>query len=299
MATVTDTLETVLRLTQLNTFLAGFQLITQAVGAAEEAFVGYEASVLRTQFFLEQFGHSLPTQQIADFTRAISLQTGETQSAIASLEGYLARFKASGADIERATQVIINASQATGVPIEQLGHLIERARAGHARGLWDELGIQVKSMEGQLYSLNQIIDIVDQHTHGFADQFGTTLPGEIKKTTAAFNDMLISLGALLSPAILATAHALQVIFEGIAEAAREVAGAFGVTLPDLAGAAGAAAAGSGTSKTEDYLEQIVHNTGPQGPLGRALLGGGSFNQPGGGLHIRDFNMQFRTGTGTR
>jgi hypothetical protein len=294
MATISDTLETVLRLVELNTFVRGFQAITEVISQAEAAFVEYDAAILRTQFFLAQFGNAMPVGQITDFTRQVSLATGETQTHIAALEGYLARFRASGDEIERATQVIVNASQATGVPIEQLGHLIERARAGHARGLWDQLGIQVKGMEGQLYSLNQIISIVDEHTRGFSEQFGDTLPGSLRKTEAALNDMFIALGALLSPAIIALAQTLQVVFEGIADAARTTADVFGITLPTLAGAGAAAAASGGINRTEDYLAQITFNTGPQGPLGRALRGGGSFAAPGGGLHIRDFNLAFRS-----
>jgi hypothetical protein len=279
---------------ELNTFLRGFQLIAQGIKEAEDAFIEYDTALLRTQFFLQEFGNAMPLGQLTEFTRQISLATGETQTHIASLEGYLARFRASGAEIERATQVIINASQATGVPIERLGHLIERARAGHARGLWDELGIQVKGLEGQLYSLNQIINIVDEHTRGFSSQFGDTLPAALKKTQAAFEDMQIAFGQLLSPAVLGIARFMQEVFEGWALAARALAGALGIALPALQGAGAAAgAAGGGINRTEEYLRQITFNTGPQGPLGTALRGGGSYSEPGGGLRIRDFNTQFR------
>jgi len=295
VAAISDTLETILRLVALDTFLQGFRLIVGAVEAAEQAFAEYDTSILRTQFLLQQFGHAMPMQELTDFTRQVSLATGETQTHVAALEAYLARFRASGDDIEHATQVIVSAAQASGVPIEHLGQLIEKARAGHARGLWSELGIQVKGLEGQLYSLNQIVDIVDEHFHGFSDQFAGSLPQALKRTEAAFQDMQIAFGQLFSPVTLRFAEALATIFEGIAGAVRAISANLGIALPDLQGAASAAGgAGSGTSRTEQYLEQITFNTGPQGPLGRALRGGGSFAQPGGGLHIRDFNMQFRS-----
>jgi hypothetical protein len=298
IASVSDSLELILRLTQLNTFVRGFQLITQVIGAAEEAFIAYDSAILRSQFFLNEFGHSLPTAEIAEFARTLSLSTGESQTAIVSLTGYLARFRASAQEIERADQVLTNASLATGVSLERMGHLIERARQGHARGLWDELGIQVKGLDGQLYSLNQIIDIVDQHTSGFAAQWGETLPGSLAKTKAAFEDMMVSLGQLLSPAILATANSLAAIFETIADSARSFAESLGIALPSLgtAGAAAAAGGGGNANRVEQYLQAITFNTGPQGPLGRALLGGGSYSEPGGGLHIRDFNVMMRSAT---
>lgn len=259
-----------------------------------ETYAEFDASVVRAQFFLNEFGNSLPTEQIADFARQLSLSTGASQGAIAGLEGYLARFRASGADIERATQVIVNASQATGVGVERLGRLIERARQGHARGLWTELGIQVKGFEGQLYSLNQIIDIVDNHTRGFSEQFGQTLPGELRKTAAAVEDMVIQFGRLFAPAMLVGLRVLQGIVHDLAETFRLLADALGIATPGMEGAGRAAgAAGSGINRTDQYLQQIAFNTGPQGPLAHAMTGGGSFAEPGGGLHIRDFNLQFR------
>jgi hypothetical protein len=279
---------------QLNTFVRGFEMITQTIEKAVDTYAQFDASVLRAQFFLSEFGHSVPTQEISEFARQLSLATGESQGQIAALEGYLSRFRATSGEIERATKILTNASQATGVPIEHLGHMIERARLGHARGLWDELGIQVKGFEGQIYSLNQIMDIVDQHTRGFSDQFGSTLPGEMKKASAAVEDLTIQFGRLFSPIFLAVLEAFTEIVRGMADAFSALADAAGIATPGLEGAGAAASSGGGASRGEDYLQQITFNTGPQGPLAQALTGGGSYGEPGrGGISVRDFTVAFR------
>jgi len=71
-----------------------------------------------------------------------------------------------------------------------------------------------------------------------------------------------------------------------------VADQLGIPLGALGNAAGGAS-GGGQGKGEDYLREIAFNTGPQGPLGRALRGGGSYDEPGGGLRIRDYNQMQR------
>lgn len=294
MATVTDTLETILRLVQLNTYVRGFQLIAGVVEEAAQAYVAYDTAVLRTQFFLQEFGHSLPVGQITEFTRALSLSTGEAQTSIAGLMGYLARFRASAGDIERATQVLTNASQATGVDLERLGHLVERARQGHARGLWDQLGIQVRGFEGQLYSLNQIIDIVDQHTRGFSAVFAETLPGSLRRTGAALADLGLQFGRF-AQVLRPIADVFTRVFEGWARLFKSIADSLGVPAAEGLGGAGRAA-GVGmarNTRAEEYLQQITFNTGPQGPLVRAVHGGGSFLEPGGGVAVRDFGVTFR------
>lgn len=298
MASIQDTLELILKVTELNTVLQAFNLISSAVGEVEQAFIGYEAQVVRTQFFLEKFGHSLPTGELQAFISQLSTATGQTQSDIAAAASSMARFSSAGVNMEKNLKDVANAALAANVPMEDFAHLIERAMEGHGRGLWSALGIQIKGMEGQLYSFSQVMDMVNQHTAGFSEQFSNTLPGALLKTKAAFDDMLIALGELLSPAILAFSEHLADIFKSIADFARTAAASFGIVAPDMAGAAGAAG-GGGRSRVEDYLQQITTNTGPQGPLGRALLGGGSFSQPGGGLVIRDFNTMFRGGTGSR
>lgn len=293
MATISDTLETILRLVELNTFLRGFEMIVGAIDKAVETYAQFDAAVVRTQFFLTQFGNSLPTQEIADFARELSLTTGESERAIASVEGYLARFRTEGADIERATRVIVNASQATGVSIEEMAQMIEKARTGHARALWRELGINIRGVEGQLYSLNQVIDIIDQHTGGFSEVFGTTLPGELRKTGAAIEDLVIQFGRLFSPVMMAALGLITEVVRDLADVFRGLADAMGIAIPGMEGAAAAAGVGGGTSDTTDYLRQITFNTGPQGPLARALTGGGSYAEPGSGVGIRDFSVAFR------
>lgn len=297
MATVTDTLETVLRLVELNTFLRGFELIAGAVERAVETYSNFDASIQRAQFLLQQFGHSLPAGELTDFARQLSLTTGASQGAIAGLEAYLARFRGTGTDIEHTTQVILEASQATGLSLERIGHGVEAAVAGHGRMFWKELGIQIKGVEGQLLSLNQVTSILEAHFGGFAARFGESLPGALLKASAAVEDLVIQFGRLFSPAFLALVQIFTSVVETLAETFHNLADSLGIATPGLEGAGAAlATSGGGTlNRTEQYLEQIAFNTGPQGPLVRVVgHGGGSFAEPGGGVPIRDFNLQFRS-----
>jgi hypothetical protein len=297
MATVTDTLETVLRLIALDTFLAGFAMMTKFIGQATDAFVQYDDAILRTQFLLEQFGHAMPLGEISEFTRQLSLTTGQLQTDIANTEAYLTRFKVSGQDMEHALRVLADTAGAVHAPLQEISKGLEMARAGHAREFFSTLGIQVRGVEGQLLSMNAVLTILEQHFGGFTEKMEGTLPMAMRKTAAAFQDMQIALGELFGPATLRTLELLQGLFEGIANAAREIGTFFGVQMPELSHALSAGS--ENRRRVEGYLEQITTNTGPQGALAHALLSGGSFSQPGGGLVIRDFNTQFKTGTGSR
>jgi hypothetical protein len=295
MANIVDTITMILRIQQVDFVVAAVRTVVDAIAGAVDILDQYDSALLRTQFFLNEWGSAMPTEQISAFTRQVSLSTGITQQAAASTEAYLARFRASAGDIERATTAIANASLATGVSMEHIARGLEMARAGRGREFWRDLGIQVKGTEGQFFSLDQMTTLLDRHFGGFAEQFQNTLPGALNQTRSALFDMNEQLAKLFSPIIIGSARLLAQFFEMIANAAKSIGDSLGISLPDLGGGAGGLGGASSTGNpVEDYLAQIVQNTGPTGPLARALTGGGSFAAtPGGAVGLRDFSQMMR------
>jgi hypothetical protein len=277
--------------------LAGMAAIATAIKDATNSFIDYDRAVIRTELTMKNMGQNLPTAEFTQFSRTLSLTTGTAEEDLVNLAGYLARFGTNAPTIERGMRIINDAAAYTGKSVEEMAVAFEKARTGNARQFFKDLGIPIKGVSGQLYDLNQIMDIVDQHTHGMAQRMGRELPGQMDKTTAAFKAMGHEAGRLFSP-----------ITGGLARIARRSALGYMAFFQDMANRAGIPQAGTtnqapvpgigslggpGKPRNEEYLRKIEMNTGPQGALGRALRAGGSFGEPGGGLHIRTLNQMLR------
>jgi len=135
------------------------------------------------------------------------------------------------------------------------------------------------------------------HTKDMELAFGRTLPGAIAKASTAFEYARLQLAKLAEPAATAWLEGLANMLKmagGDIQAIRE-----GRWADFFTGRAAFAAlhtqtpSPGGETKAERYLREISVNTGPQGPLGHATRGGGSFAEPGGGMHIRNFSQMFR------
>lgn len=300
MAVVQDTLETVLRLVGFSTYLGAFREITGAVSGLVVELGQYDRELLRVQAFQRQLGQTLPAGQIEQFGQQLSLAAGVSQTEILQTLDYLSRYGVSARQAEADTQTLARASQATGVSMVRLAEGIEMARRGHARELFRELGIPVRGVADQLYSFDQLLKLVDLHTRDMALGFGNTLPGALARTSTAFENARLQVAKLIEPVATTWLQGLGIMlrmFAGDIQALREgrwadffSGRAAQNALKDAAFGGGA---GGGESASEKYLRKIEFNTGPQGTLGRATRGGGSFAEPGGGLRIRDFNQMFR------
>lgn len=271
--------------------------IAIAVKEATNSFLAYDRAVIQTQITLKNMGRSLPAAEFTAFARSLSLATGQTETDLVNVSGYLARFRTDGQTIKRAMTDVANVSAVTSMSVEEVARTFESMRTGNAGAAFKELGIPIKGVQGQLYDLNQILTIVERHFGGAAEVIGKELPGQVKRAEAAIKIMNDELGRLVSPltrwlADFRTGLAIAVAGTAIIASRRfgiPEAGLQGQGVTPGAGALG----GPGRSKSEEYLRRIELNTGPQGAMGKALRGGGAFGERGSGLFIRDFGAMFR------
>jgi hypothetical protein len=271
--------------------------IAMAVQEATDAVLAYDRAVIQTQITLKNMGRSLPSAEFTAFARSLSLATGQTETDLVNVSGYLARFRTDGQTIKRAMTDVANVAAVTTMNVEDVARTFEKMRTGNARAAFKELGIPMKGVEGQLYDLNQILTIVEQHFGSAGQLMGKELPGQVKRAEAAIQIMNNELGRLASPltrwwADFRTGLAVAVAGTAILASRRLGIPEAGIQSQGATPGAGALG-GPGRSKTEDYLRRIEMNTGPQGAMGKALRGGGAFGEPGSGLFIRDFGAMFR------
>lgn len=272
-----------------------------AVKQSLESFVEYQRAVVITQQSLSNMGRAVPTSEFTTFARELSLSMGVMETDVVKATGALARFHADAQTTRRALRFLADASIVTGDTMEEGAKKLAEARRGNAGSYYRDLGIMIRGVSGQLYDFNQLMDIGEKRVHGMAGALGQELPGQINRTSAAMQVMRNEVGKTLAPAgglfqQLAKRWAL-----GMADLAfllrehrfapdsmRPTGGPASGATPGAAGLGG-----PGKPRSEEYLRRIEMNTGPQGALGRALRGGGSYSEAGGGLRIRDLNRLMR------
>jgi hypothetical protein len=262
-----------------------------AIKSGVEAFADYDRALLRTQLFMHNFGQSLPVGELRQFDQALARSTGSSQTEILGLQAYLSRFNMAAPQLQHSTKVIVDASKATGIGLEEMARAIEMARKGNAKALFADLGIPIKNVAGYLGDYNAILAVVERHTKGMAATMGNTLPGSLDKANAAVENLKLQFGDLIGPFASRSVRGFTRIVDDLADAIERLNGHRSSALGTAVGGSDLGAGGS--DQSEDYLRRIAFNTGPQGTLGAALRGGGSFGEPGGGLRIRDFNQMFR------
>jgi len=274
--------------------IAAMAALSAAVKSGVDAFSDYQRAVIRTETVAKNMGVALPTRQFLEFSRQLALSTGSSQTELANLGGYLARFGVSGeAQFEKSARVIVNASKLTGKSISEMAAEFEGARRGRGFQLFRDLGIPIRQVQGYLGNWDQILDAVDRRTKDLANNMSKTLPGAIDRASSAFEDLKIQFGRLISPEAIFVLNGLAYAMTFFANSMKSVSDRLGIPLGALGGSASAAAGTAAAGRSEAYLREISFNTGPQGALGHALRGGGSFGEPGGGLRIRDYNQMQR------
>ncbi len=271
--------------------LAAITAVAAAVKSGIDAFADYDKAVLQTQVFLKNMGTNLPTAQFTEMARQLSISMGVSETEVVKLQGYLARFGTSGPEIGRATKIIVDAARMTNMGFVEMAQSIEMARRGNARALFRELGIPIRNAAGYLGDFDAILRVVERHTQGFSAAFLQTMPGAMERASSALERVKKEFGNLISPLVTTWLNQVANVFDMISGGINRLNTYLGITPGKLQGAVGTM--GGGGNQSEEYLRRISENTGPQGALGRALRGGGSYGEAGGGLHIRTFNQMFR------
>lgn len=283
--------------------LAGVYAIGNAIKSSTEQLVEYDKELIRIQAFQKDMGQSVPTAEITEFTRNLSLALGISQIEILKTQDLLARYNVSTKDAARDTAVLARVSQAIGVSMDDFARGIQSARRGKARELFTELNIPIKGVTGQIYTFNQLLELADLKTRNMQAGF-SGLPKAAGQASAAFDAAKTSFGKLFEPTSIRILNDVAAAFQNLSDMAEDLRkndyGKFFRDLyfgpdPKRMAAAQAAAAGTGGNRSERYLREISLNTGPQGPLGRATRGGGAFGEPGGGLRMRDVSQMIKRG----
>lgn len=274
--------------------LVGIGALAEGLKSAIDTFATYDRSIIQTQQLMKNMGNSFPTGELADFARSTALANDVTQTNVMQGISYLARFRSDMATMKRAAVDFAQIQRFTGQSMEEIGKTFEKARTGHAREAFSEIGLMVKGVNGQLYSLGQLLDMTEPKIKGMAAAFKGTLPGALDQSKTALEDLRIQFGRLTAPAVTPIVGSFNETIQRWSGLMKLAADAHGAHL----GPGGEQSAMPGFNKqfknrSEEYLRAIEMNTGPQGHLGRALRAGGSFGDIGHGAYIRDFNAMMR------
>lgn len=245
MATIQDSLLTILKLQGVGEYVAGMGSAATAtsnlakttaamqksiagvtlpllslgavVGFSIKAFADDEQQIQRTANVLKNMGSSLPITELQRFSEELAKNTSVDDEAIVALGGLLTQFGLTGDQVKSSLRPIIDASVDTGKSLDEIGEAIGRAvRTGQGRGLVS-LGVVFKSTGNQAKDLKSIIDQLDfRHIGAGAAELGT-VTGSIKDLKEALSDLASTIVHDLAPSLISLLHGLKSIADFFSE----------------------------------------------------------------------------------
>lgn len=277
---------------------------TAVLGRAAAVFAEDEQAIFRTTVVLRNLKSSLPIAELQRFAQELQRTTAIDDEAVVAVGGLLARFGVAGDQIPRTLRSIVDASEATGLSLEQVGEAVGRSLLGQTRGL-RELGIQFTATGNRARDLNRIREELDRRFGGAAEARRDTLSGSLQALTESVNNLLSAIGERLAPAIITIADALKGVTDFVTARADAFESAFFSQIPTgqltrkIFGRQGNAAErigkGGGAPATEGTLQEVAENTKKSSTGIDALLKSGGGPLARGALNFRGLNAALRAG----
>lgn len=272
----------------------GMKMLAEGFMSGARAAGEFDAAVFRSSLTLRNLGQQVSQASVSRFSLDLSTQMGVSPTQVAQLTMFLARYRMTAEGISEASKIIVNASKATGIGVVEMAQMIEGARFGHGREMLKGLGIPIRVQPGQVLSFNQVLSQIQTRTRDATAGFNNTLPGSMERASASLERLNIVFHQLTDASLIKFENAVTNAASDLAYFGEKLlhwGRRFGLFGGQAAERAEQAAAVRGDR--DRYLREIAQNTGPQGPLAKALRGGGSFDAFPGGLRIRDFNQAMR------
>jgi hypothetical protein len=282
---------------------------TAAAGLSLKVFADDEQAIFRTTVVLKNMRSSLPIEELQQFAQELQKTIAVDDEAVVALGGILARFGVAGKEIPATLKSIVDASEATGISLEQLGETVGRAALGQTRGL-RELGIEFTATGNRAKDLARIRAELDRRFAGAGEARAGTLTGALERFSQTFQNLLSAIGERLTPATIKMADAMAAFtnvliglqeqhgliseslisgFFGVSPAAQQVIG-LSRRQPNQAENIGS---GKAAPASEATLGKVAENTEKTAnALIRQIAGGGALSA--GALNFRGINAALRS-----
>jgi hypothetical protein len=150
--------------------------------------------------------------------------TGADDDLLAAAEGILARFRMTGAEIQRLIPLVNDYAIATGRDVPTAATSIGRALMGNARAL-KELGIDFTSTGDRSRDLEQIMGALERKVGGVGEAFGETTAGKLAIAQQNFGNLQEEIGAALVPALESLVSIVRPVseaFSGLDDSSKKI-----------------------------------------------------------------------------
>jgi hypothetical protein len=240
MPTMTDTLETVMKLTgaqtyaaQMSTLSTGLEKMAQSeltataggsglssalalvggeagiaagalgavvgvLGRSLSAFSDSEDTIARLAIRMRNLGNAFPVKELTEFAGNLGDQLGIDDELIAKVGAMAAGFGLNRGQIEKAIPVVLDIAVANKVSPDDVLEKIFQASKGRTRGLIG-LNIDPSKLSGNLKDINNLLGQLGDSFAGTAAAFHESLPGLANDIKTSTDNLLESLGRLVSP----------------------------------------------------------------------------------------------------
>jgi hypothetical protein len=184
---------------------------------AVEAFAEAERGQLQLQQAMEKFPaiNDVTAASFAALNTQLMNTTGADDDLLAAAEGILARFRLTGAEIQRLIPLVNDYAIATGRDVPTAATSIGRALMGNARAL-KELGIDFTATGDRSRDLEQILGALERKVGGVGEAFGETTAGKLAIAQQNFGNLQEEIGAALVPALESLVSIVRPISEAFA-----------------------------------------------------------------------------------
>lgn len=288
---------------------AAITALGAALSRAAAIFAEDEQAIFRTTVVLRNMGSSLPIEELRQFSSELQRNIAVDDEAVVAVGGLLARFGVAGTEIPETLRTIVDASEATGLSLDQVGQAVGRGIQGQTRGL-RALGIQYRATGDELQDLIAIRTELERRFGGAGEARRDTLAGAFTALAESFNNLFSAFGERLAPLMITVANRMVVLIDFLTANVEHLirlfafmtGGPAAVILAEQAiqesrgrnPAARIGGANGPQPATEGTQQEIAENTRQiAGSLGRFLVGGGAAAR--GALNVRGLNAALRAG----